>query len=151
MNVINAFGEQLFGSDYAHLTPKAPYESHLHPLEAINFEGPGINNTIRAQHVAARVKAILSDDKMTVFDRHLKRHRPMRGEDIAILGLTHNRLKSYADALRELGIRARLAQDGWFMSREVQLAYYGLSFVADPAGPARRPVPRRDRTGGGRS
>ena len=132
MNVINAFGEQLFDGAYANLTPKAPYESHLHPLEAINFEGPGITNTIRAQHVAARVKATLSDETITVYDRHLKRHRPVRGEDIAILGLTHNRLKTYADALRELGIRARLAQDGWFMSREVQLAYYGLSFVADP-------------------
>ena len=31
MDVINAFGEQLFGKDYAPLTPKAPYKSRLHP------------------------------------------------------------------------------------------------------------------------
>jgi ATP-dependent exoDNAse (exonuclease V) beta subunit len=132
MKVINAFGGQLFGKDYAPLTPKAPYKSNLHPLEVIHLEGTGIKNQTRAQHVAARVKDSLSDDKMTVFDRHSKKHRRIRGEDIAILGMTHARLKGYADALREIGIRARLAQDGWFMSREIQLAYYGLSFVADP-------------------
>jgi ATP-dependent exoDNAse (exonuclease V) beta subunit len=132
MKVINAFGGQLFDKDYAPLTPKAPYQSNLHPLEVIHLEGTGIKNQTRAQHVAARVKDILSDEKLIVFDRYLKQHRPIRGEDIAILGMTHSRLKGYADALHELGIRARLAQDGWFMSREIQLAYYGLSFVADP-------------------
>jgi ATP-dependent exoDNAse (exonuclease V) beta subunit len=132
MEVVNALGTELFGRDYGPLAPRAPYESCLHPLEAISLEGPGINHTLRAQHVAARIEAILADETTTVYDRHLKRHRPIRGEDIAILGLTHMRLKCYADALRELGIRARLAQDGWFMSREVQLAYHGLSFVADP-------------------
>jgi len=132
MEVVNALGEGLFGKDYSPLSPRAPYESRLNPLEAISLEGPGISHTLRAQHVAARIAAILADETMTVYDRHLKRHRPIRGEDIAILGLTHMRLKCYADALRELGIRARLSQDGWFMSREVQLAYHGLSFVADP-------------------
>jgi ATP-dependent exoDNAse (exonuclease V) beta subunit len=132
MDVVNAVGTQLFGHNYGLLTPKAPFESRLHPIEAISLEGPGINHTVRAQHVAAHLDAILSDGKLEVFDRHLYRHRPIRGEDIAILGLTHGRLKCYADALRALGIRARLAQDGWFVSREVQLAFYGLSYVADP-------------------
>ena len=132
MDMVNAVGSQLFGHDYGLLTPKASYESRLTPLAAISLEGPGINHTVRAQHVAAQIDAILSDGKLEVFDRHLNRHRPIRGEDIAILGLTHGRLKCYADALRELGIRARLAQDGWFMSREIQLAFYGLSYVADP-------------------
>jgi len=132
MEVVNALGAELFGKAYGPLTPRAPYESRLHPLEAISLEGPGINHTVRAQHVAARIEAILADETTTVYDRHLERHRPIRGEDIAILGLTHMRLKCYADALRDLGIRARLAEDGWFMSREVQLAYHGLSFVADP-------------------
>lgn len=132
MAVINALGAELFGRDYTRLAPRAPYTSRLRPLEAICFEGPGITSGLYAQHVAARVKAILEDDQVTVFDRHLKKHRRVRGEDIAILGLTHSRLKTYADALRALGIRARLAQDGWFESRAIQLAYYGLSFVADP-------------------
>ncbi len=132
MDVINALGAGLFGKGYASLKPRAPYESQLDPVEVICFEGTRITNKVRAQHVAARVKALLADDRMRVFDRHLNRHRRIRGEDIAILGMTHSRLGHYADALRELGIRARLAQDGWFGSRPIQLAYYGLSFVADP-------------------
>jgi len=131
MKMINALGSELFGSDYASLTPKAEYESQLHPVEAIRFDGPGIKHQQLTHHVAAQVKSILSDETATVFDRHLKKHRRIRGEDIAILGLTHGRLKGYADALRKLDICTRLAQDGWFMSREIQLAYYGLSFVAD--------------------
>jgi ATP-dependent exoDNAse (exonuclease V) beta subunit len=132
MAVLNACGGQLFGNEYVPLEPKADFESRLHPLEVIHFEGKGVKNPVKAQHVAVRIKALLSDDQVEVFDRHLKRHRPIRGEDIAILGLTHDRLKAYADALRELGIRAQLAQDGWFESRPVQLAYYALSFVSDP-------------------
>ena len=132
MDVVNALSCRIFSNDYTPLEPRAPYKSRLRPLEAIRFEGPGITNRIRAQYVAARVKALLSDSKMRVFDRHSNKHRLIRGEDIAILGLTHSRLTKYAEALRELGIRARLAQDGWFESRAIQLAYYGLSFVADP-------------------
>jgi ATP-dependent exoDNAse (exonuclease V) beta subunit len=132
MDVINAFGSQLFGKAYGTLNSKAPYKSRRHPLEVICFEGKNITNRVRAQHVAACIKSLLTDDKVMVFDRRLDKHRRIRGEDIAILGLTHRRLSQYADAVRELGIRARLAQDGWFASRPVQLAYYGLSFVADP-------------------
>jgi ATP-dependent helicase/nuclease subunit A len=132
MNVINSFGSQLFGDAYKPLKPKADYSSQLRPLEAICFEGKNINATVMAQHTAARIKEVISDDSLKVFDRHQERHRPIRGEDIAILGLTHDRLKKYAEALRQLGIRTRLAQDGWFESHPIQLAYYGLSFVADP-------------------
>lgn len=132
MDVINAVSGQLFGKDYAPLKPMAPYKSQLHPLEVINLEGTGITNRVRAQHMAARVKTLLSDDKKHVFDRHLNKHRRLRGEDIAVLGMTHSRLTQYADALQELGIRTRLAQDGWFESRPIQLAYHGLSFVANP-------------------
>jgi ATP-dependent exoDNAse (exonuclease V) beta subunit len=132
MDVINAFGAQLFEKDYIPLKPKADYKSQLRPLEAIRFEGTKITHTVMAQHTAARIKALLSDDTVKIYDRHLKMHRRIRGEDIAILGLTHKRLNIYADTLRELGIRVRLEQDGWFESRSVQLAYYGLSLVADP-------------------
>ena len=82
--------------------------------------------------MAARIKAILTDHQTEVYDPHLKRHRRVRGEDIAILGLTHKRLKMYADELAALGISSRLEQDGWFSSRAVQLLYHGLSLVADP-------------------
>ncbi len=132
MDVINAVSGRLFGKGYTRLESRAPYKSRLHPLETICFEGKSITNGVRAQHVAARIKKILTDEKKCVFDRHLNKHRCIRGEDIAILGITHSRLIQYADALRALDIRVRLSQDGWFESRAIQLAYYGLCFVADP-------------------
>jgi ATP-dependent exoDNAse (exonuclease V) beta subunit len=82
--------------------------------------------------VASRIKAILEEDQPEVYDRRLRRHRRVRGDDIAILGLTHQRLKMYADELSAIGIRSRLEQDGWFSNRAVQLLYHGLSLVADP-------------------
>ena len=131
MDVLNEFGCQLFGKGYTSLEPRATYESQLDPLDVICFEGKKITHTTLAQHVAAHVKRLL-DGGVKVFDRYLNIDRPIRGEDIAILGQTHQRLENYAGALRDLGVRVRLAQDGWFESRPVQLAYYGLSFVADP-------------------
>ena len=103
MHVINAFGTQLFGKEYKSLTPNADYQSHLRPLEAICFEGKKITQTVMAQHTAARIKSLLSDPSIKVYDRHTKSHRPIRGEDIAILGLTHNRLKKYADSPQGVG------------------------------------------------
>ena len=118
---------------YTRLTPAGPLlPAGCRPLETIAFEGKGIKPGIQAQHVAARIKAILSDGQTEIYDAHLKCHRPVRGGDIAILGLTHNRLNAYAQALTELGVSCRLEQDGWFASRPVQLLYHGLSLVADP-------------------
>ena len=132
MDVVNAIGTEVFGENYTRLAPKAPFKSKLTPLEVISFEGKGINPKIQAQHVAARIKDILTDNQTQVFDSSLKCQRRVRGEDIAILGLTHIRLKEYADALNEIGIRSRLEQDGWFLSRPVQLLHHGLCLVADP-------------------
>ncbi|MBC2744178.1 MAG: UvrD-helicase domain-containing protein, partial [Desulfosarcina sp.] len=132
MEVVNAIGDRMFGDHYTRLVPQAPFTSQLSALDAISFEGKGINAKVQAQHVAARIKAILSDNRTLVYDPRLKQHRPVRGEDIAILGLTHNRLKTYAEVLTAIGIRSQLEQDGWFSSRPVQLLYHGLSLVADP-------------------
>lgn len=132
MDVVNVMGSQMFDDRYTRLTPRAPFKSRLPALEAISFQGKGITQKVQAQHVAARIKAILTDNQTEVYDPHLKRHRQVRGEDIAILGLTHKRLKMYADELAALGISSRLEQDGWYSSRAVQLLYHGLSLVADP-------------------
>lgn len=132
MDFVNAAGAAMFGDGYTSLEPRAPFTSKLSTLEAICFEGPGIRAGVQAQHVAVRIKAILSSRKKRVYDSRIKKHRPVRGEDIAVLGLTHRRLKVYADALAAIGIRARLEQDGWFSSRPVQLLYHGLCRVADP-------------------
>ena len=132
MAVVNEISTRMFGSDYTRLVPKAPFTSKLEPLEVVAFEGKGITAKIQAPHIAARIKAILTDNQTTVYDPRLKQHRPVKGEDIAILGYTHDRLKMYADALSTIGVRSQLEQDGWFLSRPVQLLYHGLSLVADP-------------------
>ena len=132
MGFVNAIGAGMFGDNYTRLVPQAPFTSRLSALEAISFEGKGITPKVQAQHVAARLKDILTVNRSRVYDPRLKRHRRVRGEDIAILGLTHDRLKIYAEALTTLGIRSQLEQDGWFLSRSVQLLYHGLCRVADP-------------------
>ena len=132
MDIVNAIGTEMFGENYTRLAPKAPFKSKLNPLEVISFEGKGIKQRVQAQHVAARIKDILTDNQTQVYDSSLKCHRRVRGEDIAILGLTHIRLKEYADVLNDVGIRSRLEQDGWFLSRPVQLLYHGLCLMADP-------------------
>ena len=132
MEIVNAISAGMFGDEYTRLTPRADIPSRLPPLEAIRFEGPGIRHDVQAQHIAARIKTILEDEKPSVFDSREKGHRPVRGGDIAILGFTHSRLKTYAQALTAIGVRSQLEQDGWFHSRPVQLLFYGLSYVADP-------------------
>ena len=132
MDMVNAFGTQMFGKAYTLLRPRATYTSRLDPLEIIRYEGTKVTADVMSQHVAAHVRGLLADERIEVFDRHLNTHRRLRGEDIAVLAYTHTRLAKYATALRQLDIRVRLDQDGWFESREVQLAYHALSFVADP-------------------
>jgi ATP-dependent helicase/nuclease subunit A len=132
MEIVNEISAGMFGSNYTKLTPKADIPSQLSPLEAVCFEGKGIQPGVQAQHIAARIKAILEDEKPGVYDPRLKKNRPVRGGDIAILGFTHSRLKTYAEALSTIGIRSQLEQEGWFHSRPVQLLFHGLSYVADP-------------------
>jgi ATP-dependent exoDNAse (exonuclease V) beta subunit len=67
-----------------------------------------------------------------IYDKVQKKHRRLRGGDVAILCPTHSRLAAYRDALNEVGIRTRIDQEGWFESRIVQIAFHSLSFVADP-------------------
>lgn len=132
MEIINEISAGMFGANYIRLTPKADIPSQLSPLEAIRFEGKGIKPDVQAQHIAARIKTILEDEKPCVYDSRLKINRPVQGSDIAILGFTHSRLKTYAEALTTIGVRSQLEQDGWFHSRPVQLLFHGLSYVADP-------------------
>ena len=131
MEVVNAIGSEMFEDTYTHLAPRAAFKSRLPALEVISFKGRAITQQIQAQHVAARIKGILSDKRAEVYDSRLQRHRRVRGGDIAVLGLTHERLKGYAGVLAEIGVRSQLERDGWFLSRPVQLLYYGLCFAAD--------------------
>lgn len=132
MEWINRMGSGLFGENYQELSPKADYKSRISPLEAIEFTKEG-NQQTRAQHTCLRIKALLEEGK-EVWDRDRKIHRPIRGGDIAILCpvAANNRMGVYADALRVLGIKARLAREGWFEAPVVQILYHALSYIADP-------------------
>lgn len=135
MDWINQVGKGLFGKGYTSLTPKANFESKLSPLEVIEFpEQPKHRSTIiPAQHTALRIKALLEDRTQRVYDKELDTHRRLRAGDIAVICPTNSRLEKYAEALRSVGIRTQMEQDGWLSSRIIQIAYHALSYVADPA------------------
>ena len=140
MRWVNAVGAGLFGDQYKSLQAKADYPSNLSSLEVIEFpenwrgkageiESPG---TVRPRCTAARIKNLLEESNQKIFDRHTKKSRPLRAGDIAILCPTNQKLGVYADALREIGIRSRLSQDGWYESSVIQIVCHALAYVADP-------------------
>ncbi|NTV13145.1 MAG: UvrD-helicase domain-containing protein [Desulfobulbaceae bacterium] len=131
MKWINRMGAGLFGAQYQDLKPKADFKSRLSPLEAIEFTTAGKKES-RAQHTCMRLKALL-DEGQEVWDKSRNVYRPLRGGDIAVLCPTNPNLEDYAQALRALGIRVRLAKKGWFESPIVKILYYALSYVSDPA------------------
>lgn len=133
MEVINHFGNGLFGSDYTALEPTAKFSSRLpSPLELLVAD-KSLDNDIWASHLVGRLHRLLSDPENEVFDKKTEKYRKLRGSDIAILCPNSlSRMKAYAVALRAAGIPCRMQQDGWFQSRTVQLAIHALFYVADP-------------------
>jgi ATP-dependent helicase/nuclease subunit A len=134
MEFINAIGPGLFGEQYTCLAPHGE-TSTLEPLEVIEFAaGAGSQQAaVRAACVGERLQALLADRTQRVFDRHTKSVRPLQGRDIAILCQRHKVLDEYARVLRAQGLRVRLEEGGWFESRAVQLAWYAIAYVANPA------------------
>lgn len=132
MSWINELGTGLFGDGYTRLQAKADFPSTLSPLELIEFTATS-KNDYRAEHTVTRIKALLDDPDALIWDKALRQSRRIRGGDVAILCPTNPRLMAYANALRQLGIRARIDTDGWFDSRIIQLTYHALCYVADPS------------------
>ncbi|MDZ7841696.1 MAG: UvrD-helicase domain-containing protein [Gammaproteobacteria bacterium] len=134
MHFINAVGPGLFGDAYVPLAPQAE-DSPLEPLEVVAF--PESNrkgwHRIRAAWVGERLKQLLDDPAEQVIDRRTKQPRRLRGGDIAVLGQTHDMLAQYAAVLREQGLPVRLQEEGWFTSRAVQITWYALAYIANPA------------------
>lgn len=130
MNWINLVSAGLF-PDYTVLEPKAEFDSKLSPLEVIEARKT-LKDDVCASHTVARITELLKDKSQTVFDKKQNCYRQLQGADIAIICPTNRRLEYYAAALRNAGIRSHLPQNGWFESRIVQLAFYALSYVADP-------------------
>ncbi|MEH6502076.1 MAG: UvrD-helicase domain-containing protein [Pseudoalteromonas distincta] len=133
MHIINKLGPGLFGDAYGVLEPKAD-DSALSPLEIIEYEKRPKKDyhSVRAAWVGERVRDILDDASVQVIDRKTKELRGIQGRDLAILCQTHKALEQYAQVLRAQGRKVRLEEAGWFESRPVQLAFYALSYVANP-------------------
>ena len=131
MAFVNAVGAGLFGKDYTALAPQVKHKSQLSALEVIHYPKYSRSHAPSAQHTVARLRDLLAEGKQ-VRDRHSGALRPLRAGDIAILCRTNARMQPYAKALRQMGLRCRLPEDGWLGTREVQLAHYLLSWVADP-------------------
>lgn len=132
MNWINLVGSGLFAERYTPLKARADFPSVMTPLEAILFSKRPKKLYIQPRETAIRIRDLLQSKNEQVYDRAIGSQRLLRGGDIALLAPTNLRLERYAEALRNQGIRVRIAQSGWFESRIVQLCYYALAFVADP-------------------
>lgn len=134
MDFINKVGPGLFGEAYGVLQPEAD-ASPLAPLEFISYpKRPKRDyHTVRGAWVGERIKDILGDKSLRIIDKRTKEARSIQGRDIAILCQTHKVLEQYAQVLRAQGLKVRLEEDGWFESRPVQIAFYALSYVANPS------------------
>lgn len=132
MSLINQVGAGLFGDEYTALTPMAQFPSSTIPLELLNFvKGKKIAD--RIQFTVDRIKQLLADESETIYDKKQGVVRRLRAGDIAVLCPTNARLESFADVLRENGIRSLIEQCGWYESRIVQLVVNALHYVADPS------------------
>ena len=143
MEWINAMGRGIYKDRYTHLTPQASYPSTLVPLQVIDFNDDdwSANGSVKSgkssfgqeQHgvISQHIKTLI-DSKSMIYDRHSKRTRVIEPSDIAILAPSHTMLGRAASSLRANGIEAQIKQDGWFGSRIVQIAFYALSYLANP-------------------
>ncbi|MEO5344003.1 MAG: UvrD-helicase domain-containing protein, partial [Gammaproteobacteria bacterium SHHR-1] len=133
MSIINALGTRLFGDQYQTLEPKGS-PSPLPPLDILFFADSAKKDqhAIRAHFVAQRIQTLLEDNKLRVIDRRTKQKRPLAGRDIAVLCPTHDLLRTYAEQLRQSGIKVRLQQDGWYEDRLVEILLQALAYIANP-------------------
>ena len=136
MHAINAFGRALFPSkpEYSPLEAQAP-ASPMEPLEIVWFRANTRSGgrRARAYTIGERIQQLLADPSQRVIDPQTKRPRRLRGGDIAVLCQTHAALETYARTMRATGLRVNCTEDGWLESREVQLAWYALSYLANSA------------------
>ncbi|MBL0117372.1 MAG: hypothetical protein IPP45_19620 [Sphingomonadales bacterium] len=121
MDFVNALGPCLFGEDYTALAAQnaAGHDTALEVIELANKRGARSGG--KPQHfIADRLLSLLTDDQVTIVDRHSKALRDLEPRDVAILCPTHNHCASYAAALRALGLPVRVAEGGWWQSKIVR-------------------------------
>lgn len=139
MGWINQVGVGLFGTGYTELNEptgkdKEKYVSRMETfLEIVDLTKNIAKVENRASHVVARIHELLADESQIIFDKKTDEYQRLKPGHIAIICPTRSRMASCAAAVRAAGLRCKLEEDLWFTSRVVQLVYYALSYVADPA------------------
>lgn len=141
MDFINPMGEALFGEHYQPLTAQASYPSQLTPVQLLRFNKDdwGIS---RSKHklglypdgtiaMANHIRALLASE-VTVTDSKTGEQRPIQPADIAVLGRTHKKLETFADSLRQVGIRPQLKEPGLFECPAVQWVLDALQWLTNP-------------------
>ena len=136
MDFVNVIGKGLFGKQYETLAPQLPAGSGP-ALEAIVFSkrpqrGSGTSLvSLRASHVAFRIRQILADESTTIRDKRLGSKRRIEPHDIAVLCRTNDGLAAYAETFRDYGIKVKLDSGDWFLTDEVQILVHAASYVAN--------------------
>jgi ATP-dependent helicase/nuclease subunit A len=134
MPFINSVGASLFGDDYVSLDPQSE-PGYQEPLEVLEHPKPPqgrVSKKTQTLRVAERINELLIDTNQSVRDRHTKVQRRLVAGDIAILCPTNGQMQSYADSLRQFGIKAKIAEAGWIESRVIQIAWHALEYVENP-------------------
>lgn len=142
MKFINAMGTALYGKDYSELTPQAAHkdQSALVPVERFMFE----QDKWLLKASAKSEKPIMTDQgydllvaqlqqriasKVSITDKESGKQRAIGYQDIAVLAPTHNKLKRFANKLRQAGIPARLQEEGFYESTAVQWLLNALQYL----------------------
>ena len=134
MPFINLVGTSLFGDDYVTLDPQSN-PGFQDPLEVLEQPKPPqgrVSKKAQTLRVAERIHGLLYDPSQFVRDRYTEEERPLVAGDIAINCPTNKPMQSYADSLRQFGIKAKIAEDGWIESRVIQITWHALEYVENP-------------------
>ena len=135
MPFINSVGSSLFSDDYVSLDPQSA-SGFQEPLEVIEhpkpLKGP-VSKKVQTLRTAERIHSLLGDPNQFVRDRRTEEKRRLVAGDIAILCPTNGQMQSYADSLRQFGIKAKIAEAGWIESKVIQIACHALEYVENPS------------------
>ncbi len=140
MQFINAMGSQLY-SGYQALSPAASYQSDLKPVQKLIFDTKswGVKksknkasiNDEGAYALAHHLSELLVSGTQ-VTDKHTQQKRPIRPSDIAVLGRTNNRLMGFAGQLAKVGVKTKVAKEGFLETEAVQWVLSAMQYVANP-------------------
>ena len=92
-----------------------------------------VSRKVQTLRTAERIHSLLGDPNQFVRDRRTEEKRRLVAGDIAILCPTNGQMQSYADSLRQFGIKAKIAEAGWIESKVIQIACHALEYVENPS------------------